>query len=158
MSRAPRSRDLPGTRSNQLVGALHTLARDAGDHIVRYTPGRPDFWSGNGLVLDRPPCSPDDATERAQDAIAYWLARCEGTPELAEVARATLTWETLDPRPLPETWYPPGSSYTIDTVMRLARTPPSAPPTPGLVFRPALRDADWGAIAQLVVDHVRSTD
>ncbi len=148
----PRSRDLPGTRSNQLVGAGHTLAIDADDHVVRYTPTRPDYWSGNLLVLDRAPCSPDDAPDHARAQLAGWLARADATPELALTAKLTLAWETLDPRPLPEEWFPHGSSYTVDTVLRLARAPAPAPPPPGLVFRPALRDSDWSAIAQLVVE------
>ena len=39
----PRSRDLPGSRSNALVSAAHTLTREAVDHVVRYTPARADY-------------------------------------------------------------------------------------------------------------------
>ena len=148
----PRSRDLPGSRSNALVSAAHTRVREAVDHVVRYTPARSDYWSGNLLLLDRPPCASTDPLERARGALGRWLARADATPELATVAKLTLAWESFDPRPLPETFFPHGSSYTVDAVLRLAKTPPAAPAPPGLVFRPALRDSDWSAIGQLVVD------
>jgi GNAT superfamily N-acetyltransferase len=152
MTATPRSRDLPGTRSNLLVGAGHTFVREHDDHLVRFTPTRGDYYSGNQLVLDRPPCCADDAHERARAALAAWLARAELTPELGSAAKLTLAWESLDPRALAEPVLPFGATYTVDTVMRLARTPPAAPPTPGLVFRPALRDSDWSAVAQMVND------
>jgi GNAT superfamily N-acetyltransferase len=151
-STPPRSRDLPGSRSNALVSATHTRVREADEHVVRYTPARLDYWSGNLLLLDRPPASASDSLERARGALGRWLARADSTPELDRVAKLTLAWECFDPRPLPDVFFPHGSSYTVDAVLRLAHPPSPQPTPPGLTFRSALRDADWSAIAQLVVD------
>lgn len=144
------SRALPGLRSNLALDADHTSVSDAGDHRVLVTPGCPDYWEGNCLLLDAPPASLDDGADVWAAALARWRAVIDDGP-VGAVPRPLIRWESTDPTPIPPALLPAGTTFAQDTVLALQGPPAVAGAAPAVACRPATSDADWAAIVAMVV-------
>lgn len=94
--------ELPGTRSDLLVLPPESEVRRTGTFLRVATPGRPDYWYGNYLIVAHPP----DGRE-LRDWLDVWKREFDGLPGLRrmifswEVPGSTPCWPCRDDARLP---------------------------------------------------------
>jgi GNAT superfamily N-acetyltransferase len=114
---------------------------DRGGYLVVRSPGNPEFWWGNFLILPGPP-EPESA--------AAWLARFAAEfPAAGHVALAVdgAAWDTAVPPDFPAAGLEPERSTVLSTS---AITPPPRPDELSEI-RPLESGADWQASFDLGV-------
>ena len=126
-----------GYRTDLAILALEgSQVTDRGDHLVIRTPGNPDYWWGNFLLLrDLKPGSGGD-----------WMARFGA--EFPDARHMALGLDETDARAVAPGELP-GMTMEQDAVM--TATSVHAPPHPNTeaVFRTLEGDADWRQSAEL---------
>jgi len=144
------SRQLGGLRSGLTLDVGHTDVLDHGDHRVLVTPGCPDYWEGNCLLLEEPPATADDRPAVWATALARWRSAVAASP-LAATRRPLVRWESTDARPVAPALLPRGVTHAQDTVHVLDRWCEPTRPVPAVACRPVSSDDDWNAIIEMVL-------
>jgi len=113
---------------------------DRGDYLVIRTPGNPNFWWGNFLLLARLP-GPGQGRE--------WLARFAA--EFPAARHVALGVDVTDDHEIPEDFAAAGLEADRATVLTAAELRPPAHPNTEAEIRPLEGDADWRQSVDLAV-------
>jgi ribosomal protein S18 acetylase RimI-like enzyme len=113
---------------------------DRGDHLVVRTPGNPEFWWGNFLLLAQVP-GPGEA--------GAWLARFAA--EFPAAQHVALGVDTTDDAALPEDLAAAGLAAEHAAVLTAARPNPPAHPNTDAEIRLLDSDADWRQSVELAI-------
>ena len=113
---------------------------DRGDYLAVRTPGQPDFWWGNFLLLARVP-RPGEA--------AAWLARFAA--EFPAARHVALGVDTARDAPLPEDLEAAGLAAERAAVLTATQPNPPARPATQAQIRPLDSDADWRQSVELAI-------
>jgi ribosomal protein S18 acetylase RimI-like enzyme len=113
---------------------------DRGDHLVVRTPGNPEFWWGNFLLLAQVP-RPGEA--------GAWLARFAA--EFPAARHVTLGVDTAEDAPMPGDFAAAGLAAEHAAVLTAAQPDPPAHPNTDAEIRPLESDADWRQSVELAV-------
>jgi ribosomal protein S18 acetylase RimI-like enzyme len=105
---------------------------DRGDYLVIRTPGNPDFWWGNFLLLAG---LPGPGRARA------WLARFAA--EFPAARHVALGIDVTDDPEIPQDFAAAGLEVDRATVLTAAELRPPARPNTEAEIRPLYSDADW---------------
>ncbi len=104
------------------------------DRLVVRTPGQPDFWSGNMLVLLGAPGDPEAEVARFH-------------ADFPEARHLSIAWDVpgLDPEPLRAPWAALGAEVEVDVVLARDGPPPPVPVPTGYSLRELdpRSDRDW---------------
>jgi ribosomal protein S18 acetylase RimI-like enzyme len=111
-----------------------------GDCLVVRTPGHPDFWWGNFLLLARVP-RPGEA--------AAWLARFAA--EFPAARHVAFGVDTAEDAPLPEDLAAAGLVAERAAVLTATRQNPPPRPNTEAEIRPLDSDADWRQSVELAI-------
>ena len=130
-----------GFRTDVTLRALEGAeVTDRGDWLVVRTPGNPDYWWGNFLLLARVP-APGHGRE--------WLARFAA--EFPAARHVALGVDTTEDAGIPGEFAAAGLRADRATVLTTARTRPPAHPSTGAEIRPLQGDADWRQSVDLAI-------
>jgi GNAT superfamily N-acetyltransferase len=130
-----------GFRTDVTLRALEGAeVTDRGDHLVVRTPGNPDFWWGNFLLLRQVP-GPAQA--------GAWLARFAA--EFPAAQHVALGIDTTDHAPVPADLAAAGLAAEYATVLTTTRPNPPARPSTDAEIRPLDSDADWRQSVELAL-------
>ena len=113
---------------------------DRGDHLVIRTPGNPDFWWGNFLLLARVP-GPGQGRE--------WLARFAA--EFPAARHVALGVDSTEDAETPEEFAAAGLEADRATVLTAAQLRPPAHPNTEAEIRPLDGDGDWRQSVDLAI-------
>ena len=113
---------------------------DRGDCLVVRTPGHPDFWWGNFLLLARVP-RPGEATG--------WLARFAA--EFPAARHVAFGVDTAEDALLPEDLAVAGLAAERAAVLTATQQNPPARPNTEAEIRPLDSDADWRQSVELAI-------
>lgn len=147
---APRPRLSLIVRSRDRLGSLTdgAVRQGAGQewagtgYLVRANPARPDFYSGQFLVLDQPP---DPAS------IEDWMATFRRELAAVDPHFIRIGWETDDDAAWPgRSVLPAGTDYQHLAVLRRDDVPAPVD-LAGLSIRALHRDTDWDQMVQLSI-------
>ena len=128
-----------GFRTDVALRALEGAeVTDRGDHLVVRTPGNPDFWWGNFLLLRQVP-GPGQA--------GAWLARFAA--EFPAARHVALGVDTTDHAPVPADLAAAGLTAEYAAVLTATRPNPPARPNTDAEIRLLDSDADWRQSVEL---------
>ena len=130
-----------GFRTDVTLRALEGAeVSDRGDHLVIRTPGNPDFWWGNFLLLRQVP-GPGEA--------GVWLARFAA--EFPAAQHVALGVDTADDAPVPADLAAAGLTAEHAAVLTTTQPNPPARPNTDAEIRPLDSDADWRQSVELAL-------
>ena len=118
---------------------------DMGDHVIQRTPGEPDYWEGNRLILKL-------ADVPAERALAEFDA---AFPQAGHLA---ITFDVPDMPPGAQDPAFVAAGCTVERCDTLMLTDELAPASPaeGIALRPLETDADWEQSHRLALDWARA--
>src|ERR1051326_3306838 len=105
---------------------------DRGDHLVIRTPGQPDFWWGNFLLIRGVP---------APGQARHWLARFAA--EFPAARHVALGLDTAEDAEIPEDLTAAGLRPDRATVLTASRLRPPPHPNTQAQIRPLAGHEDW---------------
>jgi RimJ/RimL family protein N-acetyltransferase len=130
-----------GFRTDVALRALEGAEiTDRGDHLVVRTPGHPEFWWGNFLLLAQVP-GPGEA--------GVWLARFAA--EFPAARHVAFGVDTTADAALPEDLAAAGLAAEHAVVLTAARPNPPPHPSTGAEVRLLDSDADWRQSVELAI-------
>jgi GNAT superfamily N-acetyltransferase len=137
-----RSRDLPGTFTDQVVQPPECTFEAGPDFLLRRAPGHPEYYFGRMLVADRPVTA---------ETLAAWRGRADRELRGDGPGFFNLGWETEERGPAALGELEAGLELERFSVL-WADTIEVPPPPRGLEVRPVESDRDWERAAALAAD------